>query len=121
MDPAKFHPEFEVQEKLRRILWNRRAVFRGLGLIKGLQRKIQLVEGNHTGVLLGENTIYSRGGGRTRRDGEFTENGSDRACIIAVSRVQRLCQKEGRGVARNLRFTRGEYSDSHGNVFYERI
>ena len=45
MDLSQFHPEREVQEKLRKILWNRRTFFKGLGRIGGVQHRIKLVEG----------------------------------------------------------------------------
>ena len=41
----QFHPEKGVREILREVLWKHRAVFKGLGRIKGVQYKIRLVEG----------------------------------------------------------------------------
>ena len=45
MDLSQFHGERHVQGRLRNVLWRRRAVFKGLGKIKGVQHQIKLVQG----------------------------------------------------------------------------
>lgn len=43
MDLTNFHPDEQIQERLRAVLWRRRAVFKGLGRIKGVKHEIKLV------------------------------------------------------------------------------
>ena len=42
MDFSTFHPRKQMQERLQALLWRQRAVFKGLGCIKGVKHEIKL-------------------------------------------------------------------------------
>ena len=45
LDLTSFSPDESLREKLRAILWENRSIFKGVGSIKGIVHKIELVEG----------------------------------------------------------------------------
>ncbi len=46
MDLSLFTTRKELQEPLRSLLWEKRNIFKGVGVIKNMSHKIKLIEGS---------------------------------------------------------------------------
>ena len=75
LDLSSFSPDRSLQERLRNILWENRGIFKGVGSIKGVEHKIELMERSKACISPDEKKIASRARSRKKRSNKVIKHG----------------------------------------------